>query len=161
MQIYFVFLSFFMHRLILSSAPRQRSFAIATTRFMATAEPRKAGVASPEELRAFVQSAGNRLLVVDVRNPDATVEPGDVKSLNVAALPSANHRPRAIHIVYDRTTNSMPLPSVPLDTPIITHCGGGGRGQLSKEFLENNGFMKVLNGGGPKETDCWKEFGDK
>jgi len=31
----------------------------------------------------------------------------------------------------------------------------GGRGQLAKEFLECNGFTNVLNGGGPKETDCW------
>ena len=127
----------------------------------APSEPRKAGVATPEELRTFVQAAGDQLLVIDLRNPDATVEPGDVNSLNVAALPSASHRPRAIHIVYDRTTDSMPLPSVPLDTPIITHCGGGGRGQSGKLFLEDHGFTNVINGGGPKETDCWKEFGDK
>jgi rhodanese-related sulfurtransferase len=66
-----------------------------------------------------------------------------------------------MHLIYNRTTNSMPLPDVPLDTPIITHCGGGGRGQQAKEFLEKNGFTTVINGGGPKETDCWAEFGDK
>lgn len=55
----------------------------------------------------------------------------------------------------------MPLPDLPKDTPIITHCGGGGRGQLAKEFLEQHGFQNVLNGGGPKETDCWAEFGHK
>jgi rhodanese-related sulfurtransferase len=55
----------------------------------------------------------------------------------------------------------MPLPNVmDKDTPIITHCGGGGRGQKAKEYLEANGFTNVLNGGGPKETDCWNEFGN-
>jgi hypothetical protein len=24
---------------------------------------------------------------------------------------------------------------------------------------KQNGFTNVLNGGGPKETDCWDEFG--
>ena len=57
----------------------------------------------------------------------------------------------------------MPLPpdSVPKDAPMITHCGGGGRGQLAKEYLEKNGYTNVLNGGGPKETECWAEFGSK
>ena len=123
---------------------------------------RKAGVASPEELKAFVESAGSDLLVVDVRNPDADVEPGDQKSLAVAALPGDGYRPMAKSLVYDRSTSSMPLPEgVSKDAPIITHCGGGGRGQLAKEFLEANGFTNVVNGGGPKETDCWAEYGEK
>ena len=95
------------------------------------------------------------------RNPDASVEPGDQKSLAVAALPSDTVRPQAVNLIYNRESSSMPLPDVEKDTPIITHCGGGGRGQLAKEFLESNGFTNVLNGGGPKETDCWNEFGDK
>ena len=122
---------------------------------------RKAGVAEPSELRDFAAAAGDKLLVIDVRNPDASVEPGDQKSLAVAALPSDANRPQAIHLIYDRTTESMPLPDVPLDTPIITHCGGGGRGQKAKEFLEKNGYTLVLNGGGTKETECWAQFGDK
>lgn len=122
---------------------------------------RKAGVSTPEELKDFVSKAGSKLLVVDVRNPDATVEPGDQKSLAVAPLPSDAQRPQAVHLIYDRETKSMPLPDVDKDTPIITHCGGGGRGQLAKEFLMENGFTNVLNGGGPKETDCWNEFGSK
>lgn len=122
---------------------------------------RKAGVSSPEELNAFVASAGSKLLVVDVRNPDASKEPGDQKSLAVAGLPSESYRPQAVSLIYDRDTSSMPVPEVPKETPIITHCGGGGRGQLAKEFLESNGFTNVLNGGGPKETDCWMEYGDK
>jgi len=122
---------------------------------------RKAGVSEPEELRAFVQEAGDKLLVVDVRNPDASVEPGDQKSLAVAALPGDGVRPQAQHLIWQRETDSMPLPDVAKDTPIITHCGGGGRGQKAKDYLTSNGFTKVLNGGGPKETDCWDEFGSK
>jgi len=135
-----------------------RSFHHRTTVLMAE---RKAGVASPEELKAFVEAAGDSLLVIDVRNPDASVEPGDQKSLAVAALPSDSNRPRARHLIWDRATNSMPLPDVAKDTPIITHCGGGGRGQKAMDFLMKNGFTKVLNGGGPKETECWNVFGDK
>lgn len=122
----------------------------------------KAGVSSAEELRDFVAKAGERLVVVDVRNPDAAMEPGDQKSLAVAALPSATYRPLAVSLIWDRTTDSMQLPDLEdKNTPIITHCGGGGRGQQSKEFLEKNGYTNVLNGGGPKEKECWAEFGSK
>jgi rhodanese-related sulfurtransferase len=136
-------------------------------RNMATeaAEPRKAGVASPSELKEFVSSAGSNLLVVDVRHPDASVEPGDAKSLAVAGFPDSttNYRPNAVNLPWSRETNSMELPSenVAKDTPIITHCGGGGRGQKAKDYLESKGYTNVLNGGGPKETDCWAEYGDK
>jgi rhodanese-related sulfurtransferase len=126
------------------------------------ASERKAGVASPEELKEFVSKAGSRLLVVDVRNPDASVEPGDQKSLAVAPLPSSpDVRPQGVHLIYDRNTKSMPLPEVEKDTPIITHCGGGGRGQTAMDYFIANGFTTVLNGGGPKEKECWAEFGDK
>ena len=148
---------------MLSSGPAARAFHSA---FRAMSSSRKAGVASPEELRAFVAEAGDRLLVVDVRNPDASVEPGDQQSLAVAGLPNDDNssttvRRRAVSLIWDRASNSMPLPNVPQDTPIITHCGGGGRGQKAKDFLMQKGFTKILNGGGPKETECWAEFGDK
>ena len=70
---------------------------------------------------------------------------------------------KGLHLIYDRNTKSMPLPpsTVQKDDPIITHCGGGGRGQKAKDFLMEQGYTNILNGGGPKETDCWKEFGDK
>ena len=136
-----------------------------TIRNMATeaAEPRKAGVSSPSELKDFVSTAGSKLLVVDVRHPDASVEPGDAKSLAVAGFPNkeTNYRPSAVNLPWSRETNGMDLPDVDKDTPIITHCGGGGRGQKAKDYLEKNGFTNVLNGGGPKETDCWAEFGEK
>jgi rhodanese-related sulfurtransferase len=124
----------------------------------------KPGVASLDELQAMVDSAGDKLVVVDVRNPDPEVEPGDQKSLAVAALPSTTNRPQAIHAIWDRATNSMPmdaLQDLPKDTPIITHCGGGGRGQKAKDYLQNQGFTNVLNGAGPKETDLWQVYGDK
>lgn len=127
-------------------------------------EPRKEGVASPSQLKEFVISSGSRLLVIDVRHPDATIEPGDVKSLAVAGFPTDTYRPQAINLPWSRESKSMELPNtnnkdITLDTPIITHCGGGGRGQKAKEYLEKNGFTNVLNGGGPKETECWAEFG--
>jgi rhodanese-related sulfurtransferase len=118
-------------------------------------------IASPEELCDFVKLAGDRLLVIDTRNPDATAEPGDQTSLAVAGLPSPTSRPQAKHCVWDRSTKRMPIPDVAKDTPIITHCGGGGRGQAAKEYLQQHGFLNVLNGGGPKKTECWKEFGDR
>lgn len=126
-------------------------------------EPRKAGVASPSELKDFVSAAGAALLVVDARHPDAQVEPGDVKSLAVAGFPDAAtaYRPQAVNLPWNRDSKGMELPAADKDTPIITHCGGGGRGQKAKDYLEKNGFTKVLNGGGPKETDCWAEFGAK
>jgi len=121
----------------------------------------KAGVASVEELKEFVTSAADKLMVVDVRNPDAEKESGDQKSLAVAGLPSRSERPQAVHLVWDRESGSMPLPDAPKDTPIITHCGGGGRGQLAKDFLTENGFTNILNGGGPKEKELWEIFGGK
>eukprot|EP00578_Thalassiosira_sp_NH16_P022829 CAMPEP_0181104728 /NCGR_PEP_ID=MMETSP1071-20121207/15587_1 /TAXON_ID=35127 /ORGANISM="Thalassiosira sp., Strain NH16" /LENGTH=129 /DNA_ID=CAMNT_0023187955 /DNA_START=284 /DNA_END=673 /DNA_ORIENTATION=+ len=126
-----------------------------------SAEPRKAGVASPDELKKFVSTAGSKLLVVDVRHPDANIEPGDVKSLAVAGFPSEKYRPQAINLPWSRETNSMELPKADKDAFIITHCGGGGRGQKAKDYLESKGFTNVLNGGGPKETDCWAEFGER
>jgi rhodanese-related sulfurtransferase len=133
----------------------------------ASKEPPKAGVATPEELQKFVEEAGDRLVVVDVRNPDAVVEPGDQKSLQVGPLPNRddNVRPKAIHVVWDRVAESMVVPPALLedkDTPIITHCGGGGRGQMAKEYLEKEyRFTNVINGGGPKETACWNVYGEK
>merc|ERR1712087_89069 len=107
------------------------------------------------------EKAGDKILVVDARNADAEKEPGDQKSLAVAPLPSGDAvRPKAVNLIWDRDTNSMALPEVDKDTYIITHCGGGGRGQKAKDFLIENGFENVVNGGGPKETDCWNEFGE-
>lgn len=127
----------------------------------AMSSDRKVGVATPEELKEFIAKAGNSLLVADVRNPDAAVEPGDLKSFAVAPVPTAGTRPLAQLLIFDRGSMSMPLPEVPKDTPIITHCGAGGRGQKAKDFLEENGFTNVVNGGGPKDSENWAIFGGK
>jgi rhodanese-related sulfurtransferase len=115
-------------------------------------------MATPEEIREFVAQAGDSLLVVDTLNPG---EPADEKYIAKSGMPSATHRPKAVNLVWDRDTKSMPLPTCAKDTPIITHCGQGRRGQQAKEFLQEHGFTKVINGGGPFETEQWKEFGDK
>ena len=149
-------------RIALTSSAFQlsrRAPAVTSTSLFMSSD-RKPGVASPEELRDFVAAAGDKILVVDARNADAEAEPGDQKSLAVAPLPSNDVRPKARNLIWDRTTKSMPLPDVDKDTYIITHCGGGGRGQKAKDFLEQNGFKNVMNGGGPKETECWNEFGE-
>ena len=142
-----------------SKSIASRSFRSTTSIQMAP----KPGVASLDELTKLVESAGNNLVVVDVRNPDAEKEPGDQKSLAVAPVPSADIRPSGLHLIWDRDSDSMPLPpdSVAKDTAIITHCGGGGRGQKAKEFLESNGYTNVLNGAGPKETELWDVYGEK
>jgi rhodanese-related sulfurtransferase len=131
---------------------------------------KKEGVANVEELKQVVEAAGDNLLVVDLRNPDASVEPGDQKSLPVAGLPTPDFRPCAKHYVWDRTEKTLLineqdesfLKSLPKDTPIITHCGAGGRGQMAKDYLmEKFQFTNVHNGGGPQEEDLWKVYGDK
>lgn len=121
----------------------------------------KAPIATVSELKEFVSSHGSKILVVDVRHPDATVEPSDAKSIERIGLPdkSKNYRPQAVNLPWNRESNAMELPPVEKDTPIITHCGGGWRGQEAKEFLEKHGYTNVLNGGGPREEDEWNEFG--
>jgi rhodanese-related sulfurtransferase len=125
--------------------------------------PRHESIAAPEVLKEFVEKAGDKLVVVDTRNLDAGKEPEDQKSFAVAGLPSQDKRRKAIHLPFDRDNKVMPLPpdDLPKDTPIITHCHAGKRGQMAKEFLEAHGFTNVLNGGGPSHTECWAEFGDK
>jgi rhodanese-related sulfurtransferase len=151
---------------ILSMRPLAKSYSSTTSLNMA----KKEGVADLEELQQVVEAAGDDLLVVDVRNPDASVEPGDQKSLSVAGLPTTDFRPCAKHYIWDRTENKLLineheeswLKGLPKDTPIITHCGGGGRGQKAKDYLmEKFQFTNVHNGGGPKEQDLWKVYGEK
>ena len=124
---------------------------------------RKPGVMEPADLEKFVAAAGEKLIVVDVRNPDFQVEPGDGKSNEKAPLAACGvDRKRAVNIFYDRSSNSMDLSKIPeswiadgggpSSVPVITHCGGGGRGQKAKEYLETNGFGNVANGGNADQT---------
>jgi rhodanese-related sulfurtransferase len=142
------------------------SFARLTTRRMSSAT-RKPGVASPSELASFIAQAGPRIAVVDARLPDAAAEPSSALG---PLAPSAS-RPRAVNAPIDRATGTLPLSAIPAEwveaaggkdkLHVITHCGGGGRGQKAKEFLLKNGFVNVINGGGPEDAECWAVFGDK
>ena len=130
-----------------------------TTRLMA----RKPGVSDPSDLVAHV-ALGN-VRVVDARSIDYTVEPGDEKTNDYAPIAGTvpGVRPNAVNLPFDRVNKNLdlaPLEDVPKDTPIITHCGGGGRGQKAKDYLLANGFTNVLNGGGPEDKECWEIFGE-
>ena len=132
---------------------------------------RKPGVLEPEDLAAFVETAGEKLVVVDVRNPDFSIEPGDGKSNEKAPLSDCgtSARPRAVNAPFDRTSDSLDLSKLDAlveagggkAAPIITHCGGGGRGQKAKDYLDSQGFTNVVNGGGPEDNECWACFGTK
>lgn len=104
----------------------------------------KPGVATPEQLRQMVAAAGDRLVVLDVRNVDE-----DGPTFALGPLPDSATRPLAYNAVWDRAAHrleTIPV-ALALDTPIITHCGSGGRGQKAKEYLESKGYTNVLNGG--------------
>ena len=141
----------------------------AMARLMSSAgKPRKPGVATDAELAAFFDANdAAHMIVVDARNPDFAVEPGDERSAAKGALAGTEGRTgaRAINLVYDRENKTMDLAALEpflvadKDTPIITHCGGGGRGQKAKDFLKANGFTNVLNGGGPSVAEHWEKFG--
>jgi len=107
--------------------------------------------------------------------PNPLIRAGDGESSKTdpiaSSVPPTAGRPRAINVVYDRATDTMDLSTLPEDwvatgggkesVPVITHCGGGGRGQKARVFLEANGFGNVINGGGPEDAECWAIFGNK
>jgi rhodanese-related sulfurtransferase len=132
-------------------------------------EARKPGVASDEEMKAFLEkNKGKKVTVVDSRNPDFTVEPFD-ETYGKADGPfpiadcGTEKRPNAVNLPFDREKKALSGFEDSMfsekDAPIITHCGGGGRGQKSKEWLEAKGFTNVINGGGPQVTALWDMFG--
>ena len=118
-------------------------------------------------------AAGEDLIVVDARNPDFTQEPGDEKTNAFAPIAGTvrGARSLAVNIPFNRATKDMDLSLLPIrdkssaDGPtfFITHCGGGGRGQKAKDYLISQGYAaeRILNGGGPEDSECWAEFGDK
>ena len=132
-------------------------------------EARKPGVASDEEMRAFLEkNRGKRVTVVDSRNPDFTVEPFD-ETYGKADGPfpiadcGTEKRPNAVNLPFDREKKALSGFEDSMfsekDAPIITHCGGGGRGQKAKEALEAMGYSNVVNGGGPAVAELWTKFG--
>ena len=148
-----------------------------------TVKPRKAGVATDDEMKTFMDKHKGHIIVVDARNKNFSIEQGDEKyAQNIAGNPPLIHddeyyaqhnpadRPHAINLPYDRVTKSLDVDSFQFfdgtsmlendkDTPIITHCGGGGRGQKAKVYLESQGFTNVINGGGPSVKEHWALFG--
>ena len=75
-------------------------------------------------------------------------------------------RPNALNVPFERKEKRLRganavdiLQTFEKDRAIITHCGGGGRGQKSKEWLEKEGFTNVVNGGGPRVKALWEMFG--
>ena len=138
------------------------------SRFLQTSSllmSRKPGVSDPSTLSSFVSQWGpSNIIVVDARNTDFTLEPGDAKTNSYAPIAGTQSgvRPNALNLPYDRVNKSMDLTDLPEDksTPIISHCGGGGRGQKAKDYLIANGYENVLNGGGPEDKECWEVFGE-
>jgi len=139
---------------------------------------RRPGVLSPEELREFVTSAGDTLVVVDARSMDFSAEPEDRSTHQTApiagtSVASPKTRARAVNLPWNRPLerpDNFPdaLPSDWVEAaggrekvPIVTHCNGGGRGEKMKQFLKGQGFLNCVNGGGPKDTENWAVFGDK
>jgi len=137
-----------------------------------TMSARKGGVASDEEFDAFVsKNDGKTIFVVDARNPDFSVEPDDETfggpsgSAPITDCGTAA-RPNALNIPFDRAAGCLPKDGLDAleakgdkDVPIVTHCGGGGRGQKAKDYLLGLGYTNVVNGGGPKVTELWERFG--
>ena len=139
-------------------------------RSFASVMSRKPGVSTDEEMAAFLSTNdASKVVVVDARNTDFAAEPGDESSAAAGPIAEteAANRPRALNLAYDRASKSMELskleelldPELGKATPIITHCGGGGRGQKAKVFLEAAGYTNVLNGGGPSVPELWESFG--
>ena len=157
-----------------------------TTTTTISTPTKKVGVASLDELREFLAAAAafaaagdktttttKNLVILDVRNPKFDVGSPDARSIAVAPLPTRETRPcarlctfhttttSAITTANNNTKNSMDIPDdVDKDAYIITHCGGGGRALLAKNYLEENGFTNVINGGGPWEKELWRLYGD-
>lgn len=135
---------------------------------------RKPGVATDEEFDAFLaRNAARNVYVCDARNPDFSVEPddekfgGEGKSAPIADC-GTSKRPRAVNVPFKRDEKRLDPEALRAledavggdkTTPIVTHCGGGGRGQKAKEYLESLGYDNVINGGGPAVAELWAKFG--
>ena len=113
-------------------------------------------LATIDEVKEYVSKPN--VVIVDVR--DATA-PSDIPVIAQAPLPSSSYRPKAINLVWDRTNKALPpIPeTITKDTPIITHCGGGSRGTLAQNYLQELGYNNVINGGGPRVQELWDIFG--
>ena len=70
-----------------------------------------------------LRTTGEKLIVVDVRNPNFSIEPGDGASNEKAPIAACGEeRTHAVNVVYDRQTSSMDLSKIP---PQWIKEGGG------------------------------------
>ena len=150
---------------MLSSLRTVRSFQFART---LCTKARKPGVSSLQELNAFLSAATDEVVVLDVRSIEEDGQKANERGASHAIAGTAlgkERRPTALNIIFDRASKSMDLSQLPdvvtKSTPIITHCGSGGRGQKARLYLESQGFTNVLNGGGPTVDELWERYGTK
>lgn len=84
--------------------------------------------------------AGEKLFLLDVRNPDELVEHGKIEG--------------AVNIPIDQLEER--LAEVPKDQPIVTYCMRGGRASRAAETLRAAGYEEPIEFGG---ITAWKEAG--
>src|SRR5213079_796591 len=95
---------------------------------------------SPQETAAALQRGDT--LLIDVRDPDEWQE---------------RHIPGAKNFSRGTVELEIEEAAADLSTPIITHCGGGGRSALAAESLQRMGYTNVKSmAGGFK---AWKAAG--
>jgi phage shock protein E len=95
---------------------------------------------SPQETAAALERGDT--LLIDVRDPDEWQE---------------GHIPGATNFSRGTVELEIEEAAPDLSTPIITHCGGGGRSALTAESLQRMGYTNVKSmAGGFK---AWKAAG--
>merc|ERR1740130_1755186 len=88
---------------LLPTAPSLRSCRTATRNaHMPVVMGRKPGVSEPEQTREFVTKAGINVIVVDARNMDFSVEPGDEATHAKAPIGGGSSRARTVNAPFDR-----------------------------------------------------------
>jgi rhodanese-related sulfurtransferase len=84
--------------------------------------------------------AGEKVFLLDVRNPDELVEHGMIEG--------------AVNIPIDQLGDR--LSEVPSDVEIVTYCMSGGRASRAAALLRENGYDQPIEFGG---ITAWKEAG--
>lgn len=102
-------------------------------------------LATDDELRALKDP-----LVIDARKPSeiATNDGGErfAGSVNVPWFEDGSEAAPTLE-EYAARLEAAGCLLADKGAPIITHCGGGGRGQKSADFIRALGFTNVHNGG--------------
>lgn len=101
-------------------------------------------IATDDELRALINP-----LVIDARKPsEIAANDGGVRydgSVNVPWFDDGATEAPTLDEYKAKLEAAGCLPAEK-DAPIITHCGGGGRGQKSADFIKALGYTNVHNG---------------